>query len=135
MSSHTGAVSTVIDPNKVRGTLAWLPPEVFQEGAQAVYDEKSDVYGYAMIIYEIFCRMIPFHTIFNADILITIIKSGKHTPEIPETTPTAIKNVLTWSWKENANRPRADQVVEALEQYKKTIQETKKSPVNTQMSL
>lgn len=39
------------------GTCHWMAPEVF-EGHH--YDEKVDVYSYAMILFEILCREIPF---------------------------------------------------------------------------
>jgi serine/threonine protein kinase len=39
------------------GTCHWMAPEVYMGGE---YDEKVDVYSYAMILFEIICREIPF---------------------------------------------------------------------------
>lgn len=39
------------------GTCHWMAPEVF---VGAEYNEKVDIYSYAMILFEIICREIPF---------------------------------------------------------------------------
>merc|ERR1719379_2672018 len=39
------------------GTCHWMAPEVFMGTS---YDEKVDIYSYAMILFEIICREIPF---------------------------------------------------------------------------
>lgn len=39
------------------GTCHWMAPEVFMGGE---YNEKVDIYSYAMILFEIICREIPF---------------------------------------------------------------------------
>ncbi|CAE8588467.1 unnamed protein product [Polarella glacialis] len=39
------------------GTKHWMAPEMW---SGTNYDEKVDVYSYAMVIYEIFCREVPF---------------------------------------------------------------------------
>lgn len=39
------------------GTCHWMAPEVFKG---EVYDEKVDVYSFAMILFEVLCREIPF---------------------------------------------------------------------------
>eukprot|EP00927_Polykrikos_kofoidii_P039463 TRINITY_DN33845_c0_g1_i1.p2 TRINITY_DN33845_c0_g1~~TRINITY_DN33845_c0_g1_i1.p2 ORF type:complete len:306 (+),score=51.34 TRINITY_DN33845_c0_g1_i1:126-1043(+) len=42
------------------GTPYWMAPEVF---AGARYNEKIDVYSFGMVLYEIFCRAIPFDNV------------------------------------------------------------------------
>lgn len=40
-----------------RGTYFWMAPEVLQTEN---YNEKCDVYSYAIIAWEVFCRMEPY---------------------------------------------------------------------------
>ena len=39
------------------GTKHWMAPEMW---TSSTYDEKVDVFSYAMVIYEIICREVPF---------------------------------------------------------------------------
>ena len=39
------------------GTTHWMAPEV---GSGTAYDEKADVFSFAMVMYEVICRRIPF---------------------------------------------------------------------------
>merc|ERR1712062_627531 len=39
------------------GTMHWMAPEVHTGKA---YNEKADIYSYAMVLFEILCREIPF---------------------------------------------------------------------------
>merc|ERR1719326_500783 len=45
---------------KAAGTCHWMAPECF---SGASYNEKVDVYSYAMILFEMICREIPFEDV------------------------------------------------------------------------
>ncbi len=39
------------------GTILWMAPEVIRESP---YDLKADVYSYAMVLYELAAKSLPF---------------------------------------------------------------------------
>eukprot|EP00727_Mastigamoeba_balamuthi_P008205 m51a1_g4005 putative serine threonine kinase (748) ;mRNA; r:538573-544251 len=51
------AIKSTSKTMTVCGTVSWMAPEVL---ASSEYSEKSDVYGYAMVMYEVLTRHYPF---------------------------------------------------------------------------
>ncbi|CAE8624171.1 unnamed protein product [Polarella glacialis] len=71
------------------GTCHWMAPEVIS----GRYDVKADVYSYAMCLFEIICRQVPFEDEEGADV-INLIGSGKR-PELQEAVPPGCPKGLT----------------------------------------
>lgn len=96
------------------GTKHWMAPEMWRGGD---YDEKVDVYSFAMVTYEIVCREVPFEDEEPAGV-------GKFTlagvrPDMDAVPPNMIKGVIdlmTDCWKqEPRERPSFAEVLLRLE--------------------
>jgi serine/threonine protein kinase len=82
----------------VCGTRFWRAPEVLQalkSGATPVLTEKSDVYSYAMVCYEILTGEIPFET--EASSNYDDVLSGKR-PQLPAGLDKGLSNLLQRCW-------------------------------------
>lgn len=96
------------------GTKHWMAPEMWRDKN---YDEKVDVFSFAMVTYEILCREVPFEEEEPADV-------GKFTlagvrPDMDAVPPNMIKGVIdlmTDCWKqEPGQRPSFAEVLLRLE--------------------
>merc|ERR1712232_1312995 len=84
--------------NKV-GTAHWMAPEVYHG---TTYDEKVDVYSYAMVMYEILCRTVPYDA-FEAPQVGPLIMKGVR-PElrfVPNDCLGALCNLMIVCWDHN----------------------------------
>lgn len=95
------------------GTCHWMAPEVFM-GAH--YDEKVDVYSYAMILFEIICREIPFEDEEPAAVgRLTVQGQRPDLEAVPPDCPKALLNIMIDCWaKEPASRPTMAKVLDVL---------------------
>merc|ERR1719159_2231621 len=71
------------------GTCHWMAPEVFT-GTR--YDAKVDVYSYAMILFEIICREIPFEDVEPASIGRLLVQGQR--PDLEAVPPDCPPNLL-----------------------------------------
>jgi len=92
------------------GTSHWMAPEVTDEGGH--YDEKVDVYSFAIVLYEILCRMIPFAEL-EGSVVLNNTRAGYRpnldlVPDIPE----FLRVAMIACWAQNPiNRPSFAQIV------------------------
>jgi len=89
------------------GTRQWMAPEVL---CQLEYTEKSDVYSYAVILWELFARIEPFTDLpkFNMPNLV----ANGHRPQIPHNCPDFIAKIISLGWSTNPNlRPAFPEVM------------------------
>lgn len=95
------------------GTCHWMAPEVF---IGANYDEKVDVYSYAMILFEIICREIPFEDEEPAAVgRLTVQGQRPDLEAVPPDCPKALSNVMIDCWnKDPAARPTMHRVLDIL---------------------
>ena len=56
------------------GTSHWMAPEC---QASSAYDEKVDVYSYAMIFYEVICREIPFESADPQQVVVLVARGER----------------------------------------------------------
>merc|ERR1712151_730948 len=78
------------------GTCHWMAPEVFT-GTE--YNEKVDIYSYAMVMFEIICREIPFEEEEPAAVG-RLVVSG-HRPDleaVPPDSPTGLDDLMVLCW-------------------------------------
>mmetsp|Transcript_8968 Transcript_8968/g.22969 ORF Transcript_8968/g.22969 Transcript_8968/m.22969 type:complete len:295 (-) Transcript_8968:128-1012(-) len=99
------------------GTCHWMAPEVF---TQSNYDERVDVYSYAMIMFEIICREIPFEDEEPANVGRLISKGQRPDLEaVPPDCPPEIlqmKDLMIRGWAQDPNaRPPFTTIVRELE--------------------
>ena len=105
--------------NKIVGTIPWMAPECF--GIRPKYSEKSDMYAYGMVLWELISRRIPYEDVTEAYQILEAVNSGER-EEIPEQTanpreevPVSFKKVIRFCWFQEADkRPAAKDAIEAL---------------------
>jgi len=97
---------------KGAGTNLWMAPEV----PSGKYNETADIYSYAMILFEITCREIPFEDEVP-DMVPHLIMEGKR-PDleaIPPDCPAQLQDLMESCWDHDPDkRPRFDAVLESL---------------------
>lgn len=95
------------------GTCHWMAPEVF---TGTTYDEKVDVYSYAMILFEIICREIPFEEEEPASV--GRLTCDGHRPDleaVPPDCPEDLRNLMILCWAAHpGHRPSFDQITLVL---------------------
>ncbi|XP_049342665.1 serine/threonine-protein kinase STY13-like [Solanum verrucosum] len=95
------------------GTIGYMAPEVL---VGLPYDHKCDVYSFGICLWEIYCCSIPYigQICPSHEISPNVYKSLR--PEIPNTCPSAVANIMKQCWNENPKkRPEMKEVVLMLE--------------------
>mmetsp|Transcript_113525 Transcript_113525/g.222612 ORF Transcript_113525/g.222612 Transcript_113525/m.222612 type:complete len:293 (+) Transcript_113525:60-938(+) len=102
------------------GTHHWMAPEVFQ-GSN--YDEMVDVYSFAMIMFEIICREIPFEEEEPAEVGHIILKGTRPDLEaVPPDCPPALRDLMIRSWAQAPQmRPPFDVILPELEPLRQAL--------------
>jgi len=95
-----------------KGTLAWMAPELFER--RAIYSPASDVYSYAIVLWELASRAIPFADAHNPALISTWVAKGDR-EDIPSDTPAAMIDAISQGWAQDAaSRLTAIQIVDLL---------------------
>jgi len=95
-----------------KGTLAWMAPELF--GRRAVYAKASDVYSYAVVLWELASRATPFSDAHDPALIGTWVREGER-EDIPSDTPAAMIDAISQGWAQDAaSRLTAIQIVDLL---------------------
>lgn len=95
------------------GTPHWMAPEVH---AGTDYDERCDVYSYAMVVYEIVARRVPFETEEAKHIGNITTKGGRPdlSAVLPDS-PKSIEELMVDCWAHDpTDRPLFDEIVTRL---------------------
>lgn len=118
---YAEASQTDNDSQEIRfvGTLAWMAPEIFQSIPK--YSEKSDIYAYAMVLWEIIARKSPYATAQSRDDIELPVTQGQR-EKIPnkstnpeETIPNSLKQLVNSCWfSDPKKRPTAEQAIDKL---------------------
>lgn len=97
------------------GTCHWMAPEVF---TGQNYDEKVDVYSYAMILFEIICREIPFEEEEPANVgRLTVQGARPDLEAVPPDCPEVLRDLMVTCWAHNPNERWAfPQIMSVLSQ-------------------
>jgi len=94
-----------------RSSALWTAPEVW---ANKTYSVASDVYGFAIILWEIFTRMSPFEGLGAVEIQQAVL-SGERL-EIPNAVPFELKNLIRQSWASDVcDRPSFADIIGTLQ--------------------
>eukprot|EP01136_Pigoraptor_vietnamica_P022381 Opistho-1_new@73452 len=100
------------------GTLFWMSPEV---AAGLACTEKSDTFSFAVMMWEIATRKIPYRGLLDTlkdpeEDFISLLVEKNLRPTVPPNCPSAYAALMTQCWQRNMNkRLSMDEVVVALE--------------------
>lgn len=110
------------------GTWRWMAPEVFDNDDAGPYDERADVFSFAILMYEVLVRKIPYSEKFPLDS--TDPRIGLHVcmglrPSLlgamPEAPP-VLSELMQQSWhREASNRPGFEQLERQLHDLLATL--------------
>ncbi|CAL1277718.1 unnamed protein product [Larinioides sclopetarius] len=92
--------------------IKWMAPEAIES---RVYSEKSDVWSYGVLLYEIFTfAATPYPSIAH-ERLLDYLKSG-HRMLKPSECPMEVYNLMLWCWSLNpTDRPTFDEIVRCVD--------------------
>jgi serine/threonine protein kinase len=97
-----------VDDTVTVGTVRWAAPESISQ--KPVVDQKSDIYGLGIVLWEIASRQIPFVNIDDVAV-IALVKYGHERPGVPSNCPKLVSRIFTRCWDQNPQkRPSADEV-------------------------
>lgn len=83
------------------GTAHWMAPEVLLSTPN--YDEKVDVYSYAILLWELLTNQPPFAGMNPNQITDLVINQG-YRPEIPEDAPPNLAKLINKCWQTNPEK-------------------------------
>jgi serine/threonine protein kinase len=115
--------STTQDQTANAGSFHWMPPEVLG-GRQ--YDEKVDCYSFAIVMYEVIFRKVPFSdTGLDAMGVALAVHKGRR-PDLNaaphDNIPIELITLMQSAWSQNAQqRPTMAQILEKLKAVKSQI--------------
>lgn len=93
----------------------WLAPELIV-ARESGYNEKVDVYGFGMVIYEMMMRESPFISMKAAEIIDTLSYRIIRPETVPGIFPPLFIRLLTSCWSHDpAERPSMEKIVKILE--------------------
>ncbi len=94
------------------GTLPWMAPELFKMGGK--HNEKTDVFAFAVTLWEISTARVPFDDQDNQASLHIWVTNGQR-ENIPNDCPPIIKQIIERCWDGNPDvRPSMTEVVDWL---------------------
>ncbi|KAK3280146.1 hypothetical protein CYMTET_12002, partial [Cymbomonas tetramitiformis] len=96
------------------GTLNWKAPELFEQDAAAT--KKSDVYAFAMLMYELVARKYPFEGLPDARVIQLVVDKNER-PNLPPGVLPAYAELMKACWGHNpTERPSFFNVQRRLQQ-------------------
>jgi serine/threonine protein kinase len=102
------------------GTPSCVAPEVMsgQNGVGGGYTKAADVYSFAIVLWQIFARKLPYENIHYTQIMFGVangILRPDMTPEMNEEKMSVIKNLITHCWEnEPIHRPELPEILRIL---------------------
>jgi len=95
------------------GTFHWMAPEV----ATGTYDEKADIYSFAMVLFEFICQEIPFEDLEPIDVLKSTSNGARPDMEaVPPTMPKALVDLMEVCWDHDSHkRPTFEYICKTLD--------------------
>ena len=94
------------------GTLQWVAPEVLREER---YSEKADVYSFAILIWELLSRKVPFVGRSAIEVAHNVAYNGLR-PTLPGSSPPALRDLILRCWDDDPSlRPPFETIHEELQ--------------------
>ncbi len=109
-----------------KGTLSWMAPELFAR--RAIFGKASDVYSYAVVLWELAARAVPFSDAHDPSLIPMWVERGER-EDIPKETPPSMAALIEKCWVQRAeDRPSAEAVVEVLQELNVEPETTADNP-------
>jgi serine/threonine protein kinase len=125
IKSHTRRTTTAV-AGTAKGTIAWMAPEQFKRKAE--YNRQTDIYSYAMVLWELASRKVPYEEAPSAELIMQWIKDGEQ-EDIPGDCPPSFAKLIKWCWdKEPSKRPTTDQAAADLKVCETSLDVKGKQP-------
>ena len=100
------------------GTVQWAAPEILREEE---YNEKCDVYSFAIVLWELWSHSIPFQGLTPYQIAMDVARK-KRRPPLSSSCPKPLSALIRSCWDDNPKmRPEMPAVVRALEGMKDSV--------------
>ncbi|KAK8899539.1 protein kinase activity protein [Tritrichomonas musculus] len=94
------------------GTSQWMAPEVLSSQR---YDEKADVYSFAIILWEMLTGDVPYRGLRDIQVAMTVINQNNR-PKIPKNCPQNLAKFIRLCWSTDPDkRPEFKKIVKVLE--------------------
>ncbi|EAX95412.1 TKL family protein kinase [Trichomonas vaginalis G3] len=94
------------------GTSQWMAPEVLMSQN---FDEKSDVYSYGIILWEMLTGDVPYRGLRDIQVAMTVINQNNR-PKIPKSCPQNLAKFIRLCWHSDPHkRPDFTTIVQTLE--------------------
>ena len=90
----TATTTTTMRDGGLAGTPAFMAPELLDENT---FTEKSDVYSYAIVLWEIYDRGIPWAGLKPMQIMRQVVDKRAR-PAIPKTMPDDVRELMQRAW-------------------------------------
>lgn len=104
-------------PGLIVGTVNYMSPE--QAHGMAI-DEKTDVFSFGIVLYELLANKIPFTGVSEVETLSAILNCEPQ--PLNESIPEKLRNIISKSLTKSASqRPNASQILEELRQIKRSL--------------
>ena len=93
-SLNTTATQSTMGGGGAKGTPAYMAPELLEDN---LFDEKSDVYSFAIVIWEIWDGGVPWHGLKPVQITRKVVDKRERPPP-PEGAPTDLVALMQRCW-------------------------------------
>jgi hypothetical protein len=92
-------------------------PEVLTK--DGIYTEKADIYSYAIVLWEVAAKAIPFSERGNFGAVVEDAVLNGERPIMPTTIDPAFKKLMVQCWAQNPkDRPSFEEIIESLVEQK-----------------
>ena len=93
-SLNTAATQSTMGGGGAKGTPSYMAPELLEDN---LFDEKSDVYSFAIVIWEIWDGGVPWHGLKPVQITRKVVDKRERPPP-PEGAPTDLVALMQRCW-------------------------------------
>jgi len=98
------------------GSIFWSAPEVLVRNPNVPITTQAEVYSFAIVLWEILTQQLPFSKYRDASVFINDIVRKNVRLKFPESTPHALRNLVSDCWNPDPNhRPTWLQIVARLQ--------------------
>ncbi|CAI0474781.1 unnamed protein product [Linum tenue] len=119
------------------GTYRWMAPELYstvtlRQGEKKHYNNKVDVYSFAIVLWELLTNRMPFEGMSNLQAAY-VAAFKQERPSIPDDIPPELAFIIQSSWVEDPNlRPSFNQIIRMLNAFLFTLSPPSPSLLDSQ---